>query len=89
MTENAVVIYADDVSWFEFEIGAQADSADDRLEAIADTVMEQWLEATPDTGDDTLEDWDRLPILTYENHGQHMVTFVPYRGENVTFIFWT
>lgn len=83
----AFVVYVDDASSLEYE-----DPEAENLEKAADAIMEAWLRSTANEDfefdPEWREEWDRLEVLQYKEHGQAFVTYVPYRGENVTFVFY-
>lgn len=90
---NVVAIYVDDAKWMEFEVD------DDKLDlnptSAAYAIMDGWLRETAhddfpyDPKWEADEEWSLVGFYGDENNATYTAIFSPYRGERVTFVFFS
>lgn len=95
-----VVIYVDDAKWMELPV--EEDKLDQDPKEAAHAIMDGWLRETahddwpydPNWRSETEcrddgEDWRMVGFYGDENNACYTAIFSPYRGERVTFVFFT
>lgn len=90
---SVVATYVDDAKWMEFEV--DEDKLDLDPKSAAHAIMDGWLRETAhddfpyDPNWEKEEEWSLVGFYGDENNAQYMAIFSPYRGERVTFLFFT
>lgn len=94
---NVVAIYVDEAKWMELLVDDEKLDRDPEAAAIA--IMDAWLRETahddypydPKWADEDGEgeEWRLVGFYGDENNACYTAIFAPYRGERVTFVFFT
>lgn len=90
---NVVAIYVDSVKWVELEVDDE--TLDQNPSQASYGIMDGWLKETAhddcpyDPNWEKDEEWSQVGFYGDEVNAQYTAIFSPYRGERVTFVFWT
>ena len=90
---NVVAIYVDEAKWMEFEVEEAKLDLEPKEAAMA--IMDGWLRETAhddfpyDPNWEAEEEWRLVGFYGDENNATYTAIFAPYRGERVTFVFFS